>query len=128
MTLEQLEGYSLEELHLTFSEYIVNVYLKSLHSNPWIVRFSNDSELSDQQVKFSISDQLVLGFGAKKLNDKMTYISPDEIEKAWNEIKVCGLKPPRGLMFWNLDLEPDDVDDPHNMASRFNKILNTREN
>lgn len=56
----------------------------------------------------------------------MTYISPGEIEKAWHEIKLCQLKPPRGLMFWNLDLEPDDIKDPHNMASRFNKLLNTR--
>ena len=56
----------------------------------------------------------------------MTYISPDEIDVAWKEIKNSNLKPPRGLMFWNINLEPDDINDPRNMATRFNKILKTR--
>ena len=125
---DHFEGYAMEELGVSFSEYIVNVYLHHLHTTPWIVQFSKDSEIPDQEVKFSISDQLVFGFGAKKLNEKMNYISPDEIERAWNDIQINQLKQPRGLMFWNLALEPDNVDDPHNMASRFNNILNTRSN
>ena len=111
---------------MNFSDYFVNVYLKALQLDKWIVQFSADSELPDQEVKFSVMYQLVIGFGATKLNDKMTYISPDEIEEAWNKIDSSQLQAPRGLMFWELKLEPDDINDPRNMASRFNKILHTR--
>jgi hypothetical protein len=111
---------------MSFSDYFVSVYLKALQCDKWIVQFSADSELPDQEVKFSVMNQLVIGFGATKLNDKMTYISPDEIEEAWKKIQSSQLEAPRGLMFWELKLEPDDINDPRNMASRFNKILHTR--
>ena len=112
---------------MNFSEYFVNRYLKPLESNPWIVNFSQNSELPDQEVKLDVRNQLVIGFGAKKLNNKMNYISTDDIEEAWNGIEKSGLVAPRGLMFWNLGLEPDDIEDPHNMSSRFNKFLHTRD-
>ena len=111
---------------MKFSDYFVNVYLKALQFDKWTVKFSADSELPDQEVKLSVISQLVIGFGATKLNDKMTYISPDEIEEAWTKITSSQLEQPRGLMFWELKLEPGDINDPRNMASRFNKILHTR--
>ena len=111
---------------LEFTEYFVNNYIKRIKSHPWMIKFSKDSDLPDQEVKIDVANQLIIGFGAKKLNDKMNYISPDEIEKAWLAIKCSGLDEPRGLMFWNLGLEPDETKDHHNMSSRFNKILQTR--
>ena len=112
---------------LNFSEYFVNTYLKGLESKPWVVNFSQDSELPDQEVKLDVRTQLVIGFGAKKLNSKMNYISTDDIESAWHEIERSGLVAPKGLMFWNLGLEPDDIEDLHNMSSRFNMFLHTRD-
>ena len=73
---------------LNFSEYFVNTYLKGLELNPWIVNFSQDSELPDQEVKLDVRNQLVIGFGAKKLNSKMNYISTDDIEETWNEMMM----------------------------------------
>ena len=116
----------MESEGLDFSEYFVNTYLKRIQSGHWIINFSNDSDLPDQEVKLDVTSQLVIGFGATKLNNKMNYISPDEIEKAWAAIEKSGFVEPRGLMFWNLSLEPDDIQDDHNMSSRFNKILHTR--
>ena len=116
----------MQEKGLDFTEYFVNIYLKGLQSIPWRIQFSKASELPDQEVKFSVINQLVIGFGAKKLNDKMNYISPDEIENAWKAIESSGLVALRGLMFWNISLEPDDIEDPRNMASRFNEILHVR--
>ena len=112
--------------HLNFSDYLVNVYMKNLHNHPWMVRFSTDSDIPDQEVSFSIESQLVIGFGATKLNNKMSYISHDEIKAAWNKLISNGMPRPRGLMFWNIDIEPDKIEDPRNMASAFNKFLHTR--
>ena len=116
----------MEAQHLSFSDYLVNVYMNSLQSHPWVVRFSADSDIPDQEVKFSIESQLVIGFGATKLNNKMSYISPEEIKEAWNELISRGMPRPRGLMFWNIDIEPDETEDPRNMATEFNKFLHTR--
>ena len=116
----------MEAQHLNFSDYLVNVYMNRLQRHPWVVKFSADSDIPDQEVKFSIESQLVIGFGATKLNNKMNYISPDEIQEAWNNLKSKGMTPPRGLMFWNIDIEPDEIEDPRNMASAFNKFLHTR--
>ena len=57
-------------------------------------------------------------------SDDKVYTS--EIENAWKAIESSGLVAPRGLMFWNLSLDPDDIEDPRNMASRFNEILHVR--
>ena len=119
-------GFAMEQEGLDFTKYFVNNYIKRLKSHQWMINFSKDSDLKDQEVRIDVTNQLVIGFGAKKLNDKMNYISPDEIEKAWLAIKCSRLDEPRGLMFWNLDIEPDETNDHHNMSSRFNKILQTR--
>ena len=116
----------MEAQHLNFSDYFVSVYIKNLHSHPWVVKFATDSDIPDQEVNFSIESQLVIGFGATKLNDKMSYISPDVIKVAWNKLISEGMPRPRGLMFWNIDIEPDEIEDPTNMASAFNKFLHTR--
>ena len=120
-------GFAMQQEGLDFTEYLVNNYIKGLKSHQWMVKFSKDSDLPDQEVKIDVTNQLVIGFGAKKLNDKMNYISPDEIEKAWLAIKSSGLDEPRGLMFWNLGLEPDETKDHHNMSPRFHKILQKRQ-
>ncbi|XP_075261125.1 uncharacterized protein LOC142352855 [Convolutriloba macropyga] len=121
-------GYALDVQNMTFADYFVNVYLQNISQNSWEVNFSENSSLPDQIINLSIAEKLVVGFAVTKLNKKVTYISPEQIAEAWNVLESSGMATPRGLMFWNMKLEPDDTNDPSNMANAFNEILHTREN
>ena len=120
-------AYAVDCEGMCFSDYLLNVYLKNISSDSWKVNFSQNSTLIDQIVKVSVAKQLVIGLAAKKLNDKTLYLDPKEVQSAWEELQAVGMDTPRGLMFWNLILEPDNVTDPSNMAYGFNQILHVRD-
>ena len=119
--------YYIDQVGIPAADYLVAWTLNLTRG--WFVNFQTDREVDLNRTWVSVPpSRLIVGlsFGGKA-SGRTVYIAPEDVEKAFAKLA----SPPRGVMFWNIDLDQNGVFNGtarrnYSFAGAFNRFLHTR--